>query len=104
MPPDELRVMELQAVAGEPVLDRLLVGRDLTAALHLVRSDGTVASGAAAVIGAARRMRGLGVLAAVYDNPLGHALWEAAYRLVARNRHRIGRALGNPAVCATMPT
>jgi predicted DCC family thiol-disulfide oxidoreductase YuxK len=98
----ELRVMELQAVAGEPELTQLVTGRDLSAALHLVRSDGTAVSGAAAVIGAGRRVPRLGVMAALYDHPLGHALWEPAYQLVARNRHRIGWALGIPALCATI--
>jgi predicted DCC family thiol-disulfide oxidoreductase YuxK len=102
VPADELRILELQAVGREPALAGALVGRDLFAALHLVRRDGTFASGAAAVLGAGRQVRVLGVLAAVYDHRLGHALWEPAYRLVARNRHRIGRALGIEAVCATI--
>lgn len=102
VPADELRVMELQQVGADETLARVVGERDLTAALHLVRSDGTVASGAAAVIGAGRLIPGLGALAALYDHPAGHALWEPAYRLVARNRHRIGRALGLPAVCATI--
>ena len=103
VPPSELRVMELQLVPSDEALAQAVRGRDLTAALHLVRADGTVVSGAAAVIGAGRLVPGLGTLAALYDHPAGHALWEPAYRLVARNRHRIGRSLGIPAVCATIP-
>jgi predicted DCC family thiol-disulfide oxidoreductase YuxK len=101
---DELRVMELQQVSLDDALTRAVDGRDLAAALHLVRADGTVVSGAAAVLGACRLVAGLGALAALYDHPAGHALWEPAYRLVARNRLRIGRALGIPAVCATIPS
>jgi predicted DCC family thiol-disulfide oxidoreductase YuxK len=100
--PSELRVMELQQVPEDETLLRAVGERDLTAALHLVRADGTVASGAAAVLGAGRHVPVLGALAALYDHPAGHALWEPAYRLVARNRHRIGRMLGIPAVCATI--
>jgi predicted DCC family thiol-disulfide oxidoreductase YuxK len=102
VPADALRVMELQQIDGDEALSRVVGDRDLTAALHLVRADGTVASGAAAVIGAGRLVPVLGALAALYDHPAGHALWEPAYRLVARNRHRIGGALGIPAVCATI--
>ena len=103
VPADALRVMELQGVASDPTLAEAVAGRDLTAALHLVRADGAVVSGAAAAISAGRSVPRLGVLAAFYDHPLGHALWEPAYRLVARNRHQIGRALGIAAVCATIP-
>ena len=103
VPADGLRVMELQQVGRDEALARAVGDRDLTAALHFVRGDGTVASGAAAVLGAGRLVRGIGSLAALYDHPAGHALWEPAYRLVARNRRRIGRALGIAAVCATIP-
>ena len=102
VPNDDLRVMELQLVGRDEALRRAVGDRDLTVALHLVRADGTVASGAAAVLGAGRFVPGLGALAALYDNALGRALWEPAYRQVARNRHRIGRALGIAAVCATI--
>jgi predicted DCC family thiol-disulfide oxidoreductase YuxK len=97
-----LRVVELQTVNADPALQQLVAGRDLAAAVHLVRADGTVARGATAVIGAGRRVPALGALAALYDHPLGHALWEPAYRMVARHRHRIGRALGLPVACATI--
>jgi len=103
VPPDELRVMELQQAPGDEALARAVGDRDLSVVLHLVRADGTVASGAAAVLGAGRLVPIIGNLAALYDHEPGHALWEPAYRLVARNRHRIGRALGIPAVCATIP-
>lgn len=95
--PQRLQVLELQH-ADDPALD----ASDLLAEVHLLRGDGTVLRGAAAVIGAGRHLRALGFAAAVYDHPLGHALWAPAYRLVARNRRRIGRALGLEAVCATI--
>ncbi len=103
VPPHELRVVELQSVTADAELAAAVAGRRLSDALHLVRSDGTVAAGAAAVIGAGRHLPLLGLAAAVYDCPIGHALWGPAYRLVARNRHRIGRAMGIEAVCATIP-
>lgn len=100
---DDIRVMELQHVSDEPDVAAAVARRQLEASLTLVEADGTVLRGAAAVIRVGRRIPRLGAVAAVYDHPVGHALWEPAYRLVARNRHRIGRALGIPAVCATIP-
>jgi predicted DCC family thiol-disulfide oxidoreductase YuxK len=102
VPANALRVIELQAVGGDGWLAPVVAGRRLDQALHLVRADGTVAAGAAAVIGAGRHVRALGLLAGLYDHALGHALWEPGYRLVARNRHRIGRVLGIEAACATI--
>jgi predicted DCC family thiol-disulfide oxidoreductase YuxK len=99
VPGDRVRVMELQDVAGDPRLAALTAGRDLGAAVHLVGADDTVRAGAAAVLGAARHVPGWGTAASVYDHPAGHALWEPAYRLVARNRRRIGRRLGLAEVC-----
>jgi predicted DCC family thiol-disulfide oxidoreductase YuxK len=99
----ELRVMELQAVGGDEALAAAVAGLRLDESVTLVRGDGEVRRGAAAVSGARRRVPALGALAALYDHPAGHALWEPAYRMVARHRHRIGRALGIEAVCATIP-
>jgi predicted DCC family thiol-disulfide oxidoreductase YuxK len=100
---DAIRVMELQSVRTEPGLAERVDGLRLGESLTLVRAVGEVRRGAAAVIGAGRQVPVLGLGAALYDHRLGHALWEPAYRLVAANRHRIGRALGIPAVCATIP-
>ena len=102
VPSEKLAVMELQAVGGDGELQVLVAGRRLGDAIHLVRADGTVVSGAGAVLAAGRHVGGIARLAALYDHPLGHALWEPAYRAVARNRHRIGRALGIETVCATI--
>jgi predicted DCC family thiol-disulfide oxidoreductase YuxK len=100
---DRLRVMELQSVATDAELASRVEGLNLGEALTLVTATGEVRRGAAAVIGAGRLVPVLGLGAALYDHQLGHALWEPAYRIVARNRHRIGRALGIAAVCATIP-
>jgi predicted DCC family thiol-disulfide oxidoreductase YuxK len=100
---DVLRVVEFQAIGGDEAREALAAataGLDLAEAVTLVGANGTVRRGAAAVLGAGRHVPGLGVAAAIYDNKLGHALWEPAYRAVAANRHRIGRALGIEAVCA----
>ena len=102
VPASDLRVMELQRVGGDEALVDMVAGLQLDEALTLVAADGSLRRGAAAVIGAGRHVAGVGALAAIYDHPLGHALWEPAYRLVARNRHRVGRALGVEAVCATI--
>ena len=99
VPGDLLRVMSLEDVAGDARLAALTAGRDLAAAVHLGGPDDTVAVGAAAVLGATRLAPGWGAVARVYDNTLGHALWEPAYRLVARNRRRIGRRLGMAEAC-----
>ena len=99
VPGDRLRVMSLQDVAGDARLAALTAGRDLDAAVHLVGADDTVRAGAAAVIRAARLVPGWGTVARIYDHAPGHALWEPAYRLVARNRRRIGRRVGLAEAC-----
>ena len=98
-PAASLRMLELQRVAEEPEVAAAVEGRDLAGALHLVGAAGEVRVGADAVIGAARIAPGWGIAARVYDHPIGHALWEPAYRLIAGNRRRIGRRLGIADAC-----
>lgn len=101
----QLRVLPLQAVdaSTEPRLAARLNGRDLGATLHLVHGDGRVVTGAAAVLAAARAVPRWRHLARLADHRAGHALLEPAYRQVAANRHRIGRALGVGGRCAVSP-
>ncbi len=99
-PAVDLRVMEIQRVGDDPAVAARVAGRGLGASLHLVRPDGDVRSGAAAVLGAARTAPRWRWLAMPWDNAIGWALWEPAYRLVAGNRGRIGRRLGLEASCA----
>jgi len=99
VPADRLRVLELQRVAEDPAVEARVHGMDLAASLHLVDA-GEVRSGASAVLGAARLAPGWRWLALPWDNAVGRALWEPAYRLVAGNRGRIGRRLGLEATCA----
>jgi predicted DCC family thiol-disulfide oxidoreductase YuxK len=90
---DEIRVLELQRVGSDPVVAEVVAGLALDESLTLVLADGEVLRGAAAVVRAGRHVAVVGVLARVYDHPIGRALWQPVYHLVARNRHRIGRAL-----------
>jgi predicted DCC family thiol-disulfide oxidoreductase YuxK len=98
-PPPRLRPHALQAVAADPRVARAVRGRDLAGALHAVLPDGSVRTGAAAVLAAARLVPRWGILARLYDHRPGHALLGPAYRLLAANRARIGRAIGLPAAC-----
>ena len=98
--PDLLWILALDGAASDPRLDGALRGRDLAASLHVVRPDGSVATGAAAVLAVGRLVPAWGIAARVMDHRAGRAVLEPAYRIVARNRHRIGRALGLPSACA----
>jgi predicted DCC family thiol-disulfide oxidoreductase YuxK len=94
-----LRLVALSDVASQPVLRDLVVGRDLTAALHLATPDGRVLTGARAVIAAVRLVPRWRALAILIDHRVGHVLLEPVYRQVARRRRAIGRLLGLPATC-----
>jgi len=98
-----LRILPLADAAAEPGTAQLVAGRDLATTLHLVTPDGTVLTGARAVLTAARTVPRWGAIAGLADHRIGHALLEPAYRLVATNRHRIGRRLGLAATCGSPP-
>ncbi|MHB8893204.1 MAG: thiol-disulfide oxidoreductase DCC family protein, partial [Candidatus Limnocylindrales bacterium] len=91
------------AAAWDTALAPRLTDRDLARTLHLVTPDGTVLTGARAVLTAARTVPRWGAIAGLVDHRIGHALLEPAYRLVAANRHRIGRRLGLAATCGSPP-
>ena len=96
---DRLRTLPLDHATADTRLRDAVRGRDLASSLHVVRPDGTVVTGAAAVLAAGRLVPRWGIAARLMDHRVGHAVLEPAYRLVARNRHRIGRALGLPSTC-----
>ncbi len=98
--PGRVVAMPFTAASDDPRLSQLVDGRDLAGSLHAVLPDDRVVSGAAAVLAAGREVRGWRWLARLYDHRPGHALLEPAYRLVAANRGRIGRALGVERACA----
>ncbi len=66
--------------------------RDLDAAIHGVRDDGSVVRGLD-VLHLAYGAAGIGWLVSATRHPLLRAPSDAAYRLFARHRHAISRAL-----------
>ena len=97
---DRLGLLALAQVAGDPRIEALVAGRDLTTRVHFVRSDGAVLTGARAILAAGRLIPRWRFVAVLYDHPLGHWLLEPLYDEIAGHRGRIGRALGLPAACA----
>jgi predicted DCC family thiol-disulfide oxidoreductase YuxK len=96
----KIRVLPLASAAADPAIAALVAGRDLARTLHVVTAHGEVVTGAKAVLTAARIVPRWGAVARLADHRVGHALLEPAYRIVAANRHRIGRVMGLPSTCA----
>jgi predicted DCC family thiol-disulfide oxidoreductase YuxK len=96
---DRLRLVPLTAAPGDPELGGIVAGRPLIETLHAVLPDGSVRTGARAVLAAGRLVPRWRVLARSADHRLGHVVLEPAYRLISRRRRRIGRLLGLPATC-----
>jgi predicted DCC family thiol-disulfide oxidoreductase YuxK len=97
--PIVLRLMPLSEAARDPFVSPRVAGRDLKAMLHLVHADGEVATGARAVLSAARLAPRWRLVAAAFDHRLGHVLLEPIYRQIARHRRQVGRLLGLPPSC-----
>ncbi|HYO42108.1 MAG TPA: DUF393 domain-containing protein [Candidatus Limnocylindrales bacterium] len=95
-----LEARPLGAATTDPRVGDAVRGLDLASSLHVVRPDGSVRTGAAAVLEAGRLVPRWGIVARLLDHRAGRLALEPGYRLVARNRHRIGRALGLPSACA----
>jgi len=90
-----LDVVALQdAAAAGPDVARLVAGRPLSSALHVVDpASGRVSSGGDGVLDIARRLPGGRVAALVRALPPARWVVGLGYAVVARNRHRIGRFL-----------
>ena len=87
-----------------PEAGRLLSGMSderRYASWHLVTPDGRVASGGRAVAPLLRRLPGGAPLAAIASAMPGPT--DAAYRLVARNRGRLGELLGEQRCAVHLP-
>jgi predicted DCC family thiol-disulfide oxidoreductase YuxK len=84
--------------------DRLLAGMPAErryASWHLVTPDGHIASGGRAVAPLLRRLPGGAPIAAIASAMPGPT--DAAYRLVARNRGRLGELLGEQRCAVHLP-
>lgn len=85
----KVRAVPFQDGAALVALPARLRGADLEAAMHLVRADGTVASGAAATPPLLRLLPGGGLLALCFSLPGIPRAAGVVYRWIARNRHRL---------------
>lgn len=97
---DRIRLVRLRSTEA----DRLLAGMPperRAASWHLVDGDGRVVSGGRAVAPLLRRLPGGRPFAAVASAMPGPT--DAAYRLVARNRDRLGAMLGEERCAVTLP-
>jgi predicted DCC family thiol-disulfide oxidoreductase YuxK len=79
----------------DPELTRRLGSRDLSSALHVVEADGSVRSGAAAILRIAEIVPRLRIFARLARLPVVNRLVEPMYGLIARHRHRLSRWLGS---------
>lgn len=94
-----LRVVPIQSAEGAALLGDMEEERRL-ASWHLVGEDGVVRSAGAAAAPLLRLLPGgkpMAVIAALFPKST-----DRLYRLVARNREKFGRMLGEPA-CAVDP-
>ena len=103
VPASELGLLALQEVESDPAIATAVEGRSLRDRVHFVSADGTILTGAGAVLAAGRLVPVLGLYAALLDRPLGHRLLEPLYDEIASHRRLIGRLLGLPEVCP-LPT
>jgi predicted DCC family thiol-disulfide oxidoreductase YuxK len=87
----------------DPELATRLGSRDLGSALHVIEADGSVRSGAAAVVRIADIVPRLRVFARLARLPIVNRLIAPMYGLVARHRHRLSRWLGSGGSAAGSP-
>jgi predicted DCC family thiol-disulfide oxidoreductase YuxK len=96
-----IRWVPYQELTGlDPALAQQLGSRDLGSALHVIEADGSIRSGAAAVLRIAEIVPRLRPFARLGRLPIVNRLVEPMYGLVARHRHRLSRLFrsgGSPA-------
>jgi predicted DCC family thiol-disulfide oxidoreductase YuxK len=99
VPASALRLMALTDASNDPGLADKVMGRDLMAMLHLVDRDGTVATGARAVLAAGRLVPRWRLLAAAFDHRPGLIVLDRVYRWIAGHRRQVSRLLRLPSSC-----
>jgi predicted DCC family thiol-disulfide oxidoreductase YuxK len=97
---DRIRLVTLRSAEADRLLAAMSAERRY-ASWHLVTPDGRVASGGRAVAPLLRRLPGGAPLAAIASAVPGPT--DAAYRLVARNRGRLGELLGEQRCAVHLP-
>jgi predicted DCC family thiol-disulfide oxidoreductase YuxK len=99
-----IRWVPYQALSGvDPALADQLASRDLGSALHVIEADGSIRSGAAAVLRIADIVPRLRPFARLGRLPVVNRLVEPMYGLVARHRHRLSRLFRSGASAAGSP-
>ncbi len=97
---ERIRLVRLHSAEANRLLASMTPERR-AASWHLVDGDGRVVSGGRAVAPLLRRLPGGAPLAAVASAMPGPT--DAAYRLVARNRDRLGTLLGEDRCAVALP-
>ena len=77
----------------------ILAQSDFNTGLRLITNGGIVHVGADAVYEIYRQLPPYHLVAWSYRIPVLHQLFKAGYGLIARNRHRFGRAECNTSIC-----
>jgi predicted DCC family thiol-disulfide oxidoreductase YuxK len=99
-----IRWVPYQALSGvDPALADRLASRDLGSALHVIEADGSIRSGAAAVLRIADIVPRLRPFARLGRLPIVNRLVEPMYGLVARHRHRLSRLFRSGGSAAGSP-
>jgi predicted DCC family thiol-disulfide oxidoreductase YuxK len=89
--------------ASDPELAKRLGSRDLASALHVIEGDGSVRSGADAILRIAEIVPRLRLFARLGRLPIVNRLVEPMYGLVARHRHRLSRLFRSGGSAAGSP-
>jgi predicted DCC family thiol-disulfide oxidoreductase YuxK len=89
--------------ASDPELAKRLGSRDFASALHVIDDDGSVRSGADAILRIAEIVPRLRLFARLGRLPIVNRLVEPMYGLVARHRHRLSRLFRSGGSAAGSP-
>lgn len=101
----EFLALQDAATSARPELVRAAAERPLMDAIHALDvEDGTILVGGRAMIAIFEELPGGALVRAWVRLPFIPPLIDLGYRVVARNRHRIGRRLGLAGPACTVPT